>query len=207
MISSCCLQSPKKEDSNKDDDIDEDGFEALFKQLEEDLKRDEEFLDDGEDEISEEELAMLERELEEALAEDENMSALLSVMTNDAAEGKSWQLRRLAQALKVGRRKTSMNLEQKMLSENGDCSEQEICWSARKRLKKVQVETLENVYRRTKRPTNTMISSIAHVTNLPRRRILKWFEDKRADEGVPADPASAQQRPYRRSSSESVFTQ
>lgn len=50
-----------------------------------------------------------------------------------------------------------------------------------------------------------MVSSIVHVTNLPRRRVVKWFEDKRADEGVPADPA--QQRPYRRSSSESVFAQ
>ncbi|XP_042497345.1 uncharacterized protein LOC122076119 isoform X2 [Macadamia integrifolia] len=32
---------------------------------------------------------------------------------------------------------------------------------------------------------NTMISSIVHVTNLPRKRVLKWFEDKRTEEGVP----------------------
>lgn len=33
-------------------------------------------------------------------------------------------------------------------------------WSAQKRLKKVQLETLEQVYRRTKRPTVSKISSI-----------------------------------------------
>lgn len=49
---------------------------------------------------------------------------------------------------------------------------------------------------------NAMISSIVHVTNLPRRRVVKWFEEKRADEGVPDE-----HRPYRRKSSESVFTQ
>lgn len=58
-------------------------------------------------------------------------------------------------------------------------------WSAQKRLKKVQLETLEQVYRRSKRPTNAMISSIVHVTNLPRKRVLKWFEDRRSEEGVP----------------------
>lgn len=31
---------------------------------------------------------------------------------------------------------------------------------------------------------NTMIGSIVHVTNLPRKRVVKWFEDKRAEEGV-----------------------
>ncbi|KAK6927516.1 hypothetical protein RJ641_006107 [Dillenia turbinata] len=50
-------------------------------------------------------------------------------------------------------------------------------WSAQKRLKKVHVQTLEKVYRWTKRPTNAMISSIAQVNNLPRKRIVKWFED------------------------------
>lgn len=36
-------------------------------------------------------------------------------------------------------------------------------WSAQKRLKKVQVETLESVYRRTKRPTvSKRILSVAH---------------------------------------------
>ncbi|XP_016516179.1 uncharacterized protein LOC107832810 isoform X1 [Nicotiana tabacum] len=58
-------------------------------------------------------------------------------------------------------------------------------WSAQKRIKKVQLETLEQVYRRSKRPTNAMINSIVHVTNLPRKRVLKWFEDRRSEEGVP----------------------
>ncbi|KAL3844298.1 hypothetical protein ACJIZ3_001701 [Penstemon smallii] len=77
-------------------------------------------------------------------------------------------------------------------------------WSARKRLKKVQVETLEQVYRKTKRPTNAMISSIVHVTNLPRKKVVKWFEDKRSEEGVPDNRA-----PYQRSDAaapESVVT-
>ncbi|CAK7353620.1 unnamed protein product [Dovyalis caffra] len=67
-------------------------------------------------------------------------------------------------------------------------------WLARKRLKKIHVDTLERVYRRTKRPTNTMISSIVHVTNLPRKRVVKWFEDKRAEHGVPE-----QRNPFQRS--------
>ncbi|OIT35568.1 PREDICTED: protein OVEREXPRESSOR OF CATIONIC PEROXIDASE 3 [Nicotiana attenuata] len=68
-------------------------------------------------------------------------------------------------------------------------------WSAQKRIKKVQLETLEQVYRRSKRPTNAMISSIVHVTNLPRKRVLKWFEDRRSEEGVPDH-----RRPYQPSS-------
>ncbi|XP_057540072.1 protein OVEREXPRESSOR OF CATIONIC PEROXIDASE 3 [Amaranthus tricolor] len=286
-------KSHKKANLNKEDDLDEDAFEALFKQLEEDLKQDESLLDDLEDEISEEELAMLERELEEALAEDDTLSELLNLTTNiaeareegkegmgdeaaeeDAADEeqedeeeeepvklKGWQLKRLAYALKVGRRKTNIKslaaelcLDRSVVLEllrdpppnllmlsatlpdkpeppvaipdsretSSFPSEVEVIadtsqpepkvetpihvlqnsWSAQKRLKKAQVETLENVYRRTKRPTNAMISSIVHVTNLPRRRVVKWFEDKRADEGVPEE-----HRPYRRKSSESVFTQ
>nr|WDE17986.1 overexpressor of cationic peroxidase 1 [Litchi chinensis] len=74
-------------------------------------------------------------------------------------------------------------------------------WLAQKRLKKVQVKTLEMVYRRSKRPTNAMVSSIVQVTNLPRRRIVQWFEDKRAQEGVPERRA-----PYQRSDPETVFT-
>ncbi|XP_022749509.1 protein OVEREXPRESSOR OF CATIONIC PEROXIDASE 3 [Durio zibethinus] len=72
-------------------------------------------------------------------------------------------------------------------------------WSARKRLKKVQVETLEKVYRRSKRPTNAMISSIVQVTNLPRKRVVKWFEDKRNEDGIPEH-----HQPYQRSVSETV---
>ena len=142
MICSFSLQSHKKANLNKEDDLDEDAFEALFKQLEEDLKQDESLLDDLEDEISEEELAMLERELEEALAEDDTLSELLNLTTNiaeareegkegmgdeaaeeDAADEeqedeeeeepvklKGWQLKRLAYALKVGRRKTNVSV-------------------------------------------------------------------------------------------------
>jgi hypothetical protein len=58
-------------------------------------------------------------------------------------------------------------------------------WSAQKRVKKAHIETLEKVYRRSKRPTNAVVSSIVQVTNLPRKRVLKWFEDKRAEDGVP----------------------
>ncbi|KAL5786088.1 hypothetical protein ACOSQ2_008480 [Xanthoceras sorbifolium] len=74
-------------------------------------------------------------------------------------------------------------------------------WLAQKRLKKVQVKTLEMVYRRSKRPNNAMISSIVQVTNLPRRRIVQWFEEKRAEEGVPEHRS-----PYQRSDPETVFT-
>ncbi|CAN1287689.1 Protein OVEREXPRESSOR OF CATIONIC PEROXIDASE 3 [Linum perenne] len=63
-------------------------------------------------------------------------------------------------------------------------------WNAQKRLKKVHAQTLERVYRRTKRPT----VSIVHVTNLPRKKVVQWFEDKRTEEGVPE-----KRLPYRRS--------
>lgn len=72
-------------------------------------------------------------------------------------------------------------------------------WSAQKRLKKVQLETLERVYFRSKRPTNTMISSIVQVTNLPRKTIVKWFEDRREKDGVPDHRAA-----YKRSLSETI---
>ncbi|XP_050219163.1 protein OVEREXPRESSOR OF CATIONIC PEROXIDASE 3 isoform X2 [Mercurialis annua] len=58
-------------------------------------------------------------------------------------------------------------------------------WSAHKRIKKVHLETLERVYRRSKRPTNAMVSSIVQVTNLPRKKVVKWFEDKRNEDEVP----------------------
>ncbi|PPS03905.1 hypothetical protein GOBAR_AA16754 [Gossypium barbadense] len=74
-------------------------------------------------------------------------------------------------------------------------------WSAQKRLKKVQIDTLEKVYRRSKRPTNTMISSIVQVTNLPRKRVVKWFEDKRNEDGVPEH-----RQPYRRFPAHNVST-
>lgn len=37
-------------------------------------------------------------------------------------------------------------------------------WTAQKRLKKVQVETLERVYRRTKRPTVSIVSSASYAS-------------------------------------------
>ncbi|PPD66750.1 hypothetical protein GOBAR_DD36367 [Gossypium barbadense] len=142
---------------------------------------------------------------------------------------KNWQLRRLAAALKVGRRKTSIKtlaaelcldravvlellrepppellmisatLPDEPVKEPIHVMQQR--WSAQKRLKKVQIDTLEKVYRRSKRPTNTMISSIVQVTNLPRKRVVKWFEDKRNEDGVPEH-----RQPYRRYGSETVFS-
>ncbi|KAK4422175.1 protein OVEREXPRESSOR OF CATIONIC PEROXIDASE 3 [Sesamum alatum] len=273
-----------RENVDKDEEIDEDAFEALFRQLEEDLKNDELYGNGGgDDDISEEELAKLEQELAEALEDDELFGALVTAANEDEEENdavadeedesevdddneeeemlinlKNWQLRRLAYALKNGRRKTSIKnlaaelcldravvlkllrdpppslvmmsatLPDKPVSTILDPVEKPVKtvpletkthstkpevevkdpvhvmqsnWSARKRLKKVQVETLEQVYKRTKRPTNAMISSIVHVTNLPRRRVLKWFEDKRSEEGVPELRV-----PYQRSGPESVFT-
>ncbi|KAF7830276.1 protein OVEREXPRESSOR OF CATIONIC PEROXIDASE 3 [Senna tora] len=251
----------------KGGDEEEDAFELLFKQLEEDLKNDDMSLDDNDDEISEEDLAMLERELEEALGQDDpemlnsilNDTEIDSDVNNkeeeeeeeddDDKDGRSanlrnWQLRKLAKALKAGRRRTSIkslaaelcldravvlellrnpppNLLMMSLSlpdepkarviepetQPTETVHEEIRsdhvepeskakvpvhvmqhrWSAQKRLKRVHVDTLERIYKRTKRPTNAMISSIVHVTNLPRRRVVKWFEDKRAEDDVPED--------------------
>lgn len=116
----------------EDDDLDEDAFEALFRQLEEDLKNDDSSALDGDEEISEEDLALLERELEEALGDEELLKAFSSSVDeseietekgvdNDDEEDdyddeeekkvvlKNWQIRRLAYALKNGRRKTSVS--------------------------------------------------------------------------------------------------
>lgn len=144
-----CFQeqiSPSK-DAQKDED--EDAFEALFRQLEEDLKNDDLSLEDGggDDDINDEDLAKLERELEEALKDDELLGALDLVedgKTKDESEEeeeeeeesddnytsnhhlrdlgddddddeevpvklKNWQLKRLAYALKNGRRKTNVS--------------------------------------------------------------------------------------------------
>ncbi|GMQ03160.1 hypothetical protein CsSME_00049066 [Camellia sinensis var. sinensis] len=259
-------------DAAEEDDLDADAIELLFSQLEEDLKNDDKSLDDDDGEILEEDLVMLERELAEALGDDELLGAFDSLEDdevnkaedNDGEEEeeepvklKNWQIRRLAYALKNGRRKTSIkNLaadvcldravvlqllrdpppslllmsaalpdkpisvisepESKPLEEvssetAADVAQPEAMvnlpvhvmqksWSARKRLKKVQVETLERVFDRTKRPTNAMISSIVHVTNLPRKKVVKWFEDKRAEHGVPDH-----RLPYQRSAPETVF--
>ncbi|OMP14194.1 hypothetical protein COLO4_00196 [Corchorus olitorius] len=277
-------EKKEKRRLGEEEDFDEDPFEALFSQLEEDLKNDNSDMEDDDDEINEEDIDRLANELAEALG-DFDLEAFASTPDDgeeeevDDDEGeeegeeeeeeeeerpvklKNWQLRRLATALKVGRRKTSIKtlaaelcldravvlellrepppqllmmsatlphepvkvepvLETKPIEiaalETVDTVKNEPKepkvkepvhvmqhrWSAQKRLKKVQVETLEKVYRRSKRPTNAMISSIVQVTNLPRKRVLKWFEDKRSEDGIPEQ----QQQPYRRSVSETVFS-
>ncbi|KAJ8538381.1 hypothetical protein K7X08_014921 [Anisodus acutangulus] len=260
MISSQNQSSPKK-DTEEVDDIDEDAFEALFQLLEEDLKNDDLSLNDDDD-ITEEDLAKLERELEEALKDDGLLGDIDSIdnekigsckaedeeVEEDDNEDedmleklKTWQLKKLAYALRKGKRKLNIkNLAAELCldravvlellrnpppnlvllsaalpdepvprmiepeiqpqevvpTEMNDAAKLEAnveapvhvmqsSWSAQKRIKKVQLETLEQVYRRSKRPTNVMISSIVHVINLPRKRVLKWFEDKRSEEGIP----------------------
>ncbi|KAI3984545.1 hypothetical protein MKX01_040422 [Papaver californicum] len=289
---------PKKSEVEVVDDIDEDAIEALFNQLEEDLKSDGSF-EDGDDDLTEEDLARLEKELKEAFGEDADLFEMLQLSeediqnSDDAEDGeedkeeeevddddddddkeespvqlKNWQLRRLATALKIGRRKTSIKtlaaelcldravvlellrepppnllmlsaalpdivvpkpieIEAKPIEVSTettvDVSEPSVegsdgviepdpkvkvpvhamqsRWSAQKRLKKVQIETLERVYLRSKRPTNAMVSSIVHVTNLPKKRVVKWFEDKRAEDGIAED-----RLPYQRSTAETLST-
>lgn len=48
---------------------------------------------------------------------------------------------------------------------------------------------------------NAMVVSIVNVTNLPRKKVVKWFEDKRSEDGVPDN-----RLPYERSASRTVFT-
>lgn len=116
----------QNEDASAEDDMDdedEDGaLEALFKQLEEDLENDDLSVDDDDD-ISEEDMARFEQELAEAIGDvggaDESAGDLFSgfeesgsdekVDGSEQPELKSWQLRRLARALKIGRRKTSVS--------------------------------------------------------------------------------------------------
>lgn len=239
------------------------------------MNNDKSSIDD--EEISEEDLDRLAAELAEVLGGGDDVDGidLFGSVTSDVADDddeeddddddddseeederpvklKNWQLRRLAYALKAGRRKTSIkNLAAElcldrayvlellrdpppkllMLSatlpdekppvaapENSsppdpmessaaeDAVEVEPVekvkeeavhvmqqrWSAQKRVKKAHIETLEKVYRRSKRPTNAVVSSIVQVTNLPRRRVLKWFEDRRAEDGVPEKRAPYQ---------------
>lgn len=264
--SAVASKKTRKKKKIVDEEIDEDAFEALFTQLEEDLKNDELFGDgDGGDDMSDEELAKLEKELAEALEDDELFGTLESSSREEDGdfaddEGgyeveddnedeeqdtpvklKNWQLRRLAYALKDGRRKTRIKnlaadlfldravvlkllrdpppnlvmlsatlpdkpvstilepvekVETVLLETKTQTVKPEVKvnipvhvkqrdWYAKKRLKKVQVRTLEQIYARTKRPTNAMISSIVHVLNLPWKIVVKWFEDRRAEDGVP----------------------
>ncbi|XP_023636034.1 protein OVEREXPRESSOR OF CATIONIC PEROXIDASE 3 [Capsella rubella] len=275
FASSPSSSSPKRnkkktfEGDNGGGEEEDDPFEALFNLLEEDLKNDKSSIDD--EEISEEDLDALADELARALGGDDDGIDLFGSATGDVVDDeddeedeedddddydseeederptklKNWQLRRLAYALKAGRRKTSIkNLAAEvcldrayvlellrdpppkllMLSatlpdekppvaapENSSpdpilaesSSAEDVVvepekkvkdeavhvmqhrWSAQKRVKKAHIETLEKVYRRSKRPTNAVVSSIVQVTNLPRKKVLKWFEDKRAEDGVP----------------------
>lgn len=48
---------------------------------------------------------------------------------------------------------------------------------------------------------NAMISNIVHVTNLPRKRVVKWFEDKRTEDEVPD-----RRVPYQRLTPETAST-
>ncbi|CAE6095923.1 unnamed protein product [Arabidopsis arenosa] len=272
FVSSSSSSTPKKNKKKSFDgagngggEEEDDPFEALFNLLEEDLKNDNSSIDD--EEISEEDLDALAEELARALGGGDDVDGIdlfgsstgnvdVDVDEDDDDDDdseederptklKNWQLRRLAYALKSGRRKTSIkNLAAEvcldrayvlellrdpppkllMLSatlpdekppvpapENSSTdpnpvessSAEDVVvepkekvkdeavhvmqqrWSAQKRVKKAHIETLEKVYRRSKRPTNAVVSSIVQVTNLPRKRVLKWFEDKRAEEGVP----------------------
>jgi hypothetical protein len=105
-----------------DDEDEDNAMEALFKQLEEDLENDDLSVDDDDDEISEEDMAMFEQELAEVIGDvggaDESTGDLFlgfgesgdddKVDGSQQPELKSWQLRRLACALKIGRRKISV---------------------------------------------------------------------------------------------------
>jgi hypothetical protein len=102
---------------------DDDALEALFKQLEEDLKNDDLSVEDDDDGISEEDMARFEQELAEAIGDiaDADESGEGSSLGSEAygndektdeikrPELKNWQLKRLARALKIGRRKTSVS--------------------------------------------------------------------------------------------------
>ena len=101
----------------EEDELDEDAFEALFSQLEEDLKNDGMLDDKFDDEITEEDLAKLEKEFADALGiggeDDEVLPTNADNMDEEEEETrlklKNWQVRRLAHALKIGRRKTSVS--------------------------------------------------------------------------------------------------
>lgn len=108
------------QNDEQEEDLDEDAFEALFSQLEEDLKNDSLSDVGADDEITEEDMARLEQELEEALGDGDYDD--LSSVPADSLDGddksdeeerrpqlKNWQMRRLARALKIGRRKTSVS--------------------------------------------------------------------------------------------------
>ncbi|KAG6423419.1 hypothetical protein SASPL_113815 [Salvia splendens] len=235
-----------KKEVGEDDDLDEDAFEALFRQLEEDLKNDGLDGEEDDEDVSEEDLAKLEKELAEALEDDDLLVALGSAalggviknLATDLCMDRAVVLKLLRDpppdlvilsatlpdkptkrtkdpvekqeepvALETTAKtikdpvEMTMDAEKPKVEAKTPVHVMQSNWTARKRLKKVHIETLEEVYRRSKRPTNAMISSIVHVTNLPRKRIVKWFEDKREEDGVPE-----QRVPYEPRASESTIT-
>ncbi|CAM8879214.1 unnamed protein product [Rhodiola kirilowii] len=251
--------SRKKKNVSKEvdkEEVDGDAFEALFAQLEEDLKNDPS-IEDEDGELTEEELAKLESELEEAMMEDDDLFKMLSAAAgvteneneNDddgedqdevEEEGeedkeddgnedksvklKSWQLRRLARALKVGRRKTSIKslsaelcLDRalvldmlrdpppKLLMMSAMLSDEPVRPAYLEPVVTprdiVEIVPEEKVVEPVADKKNTMINSIVHVTNLPRKKVVKWFEDKREEDGVPTE-----RLPYARSTPETVFS-
>lgn len=141
-----------EEEDEDEEEEDDDAFEALFAQLEEDLKKDDPSLFDGDDEITEEDLAKLDAELaaiDEEIAEvfdmagyeiedrDDDDEEILVEVDEDEDEDeeeqplqlRNWQLRRLALALKTGRRKTNVCYELSYVIALKSCSLQlELTW-------------------------------------------------------------------------------
>eukprot|EP00252_Welwitschia_mirabilis_P007433 TRINITY_DN1878_c0_g1_i1.p1 TRINITY_DN1878_c0_g1~~TRINITY_DN1878_c0_g1_i1.p1 ORF type:complete len:290 (-),score=75.11 TRINITY_DN1878_c0_g1_i1:308-1177(-) len=54
--------------------------------------------------------------------------------------------------------------------------------NTRKRIKKANLATLEKVYERTHYPNDSMVDSIVHLTNMPRKSVVKWFIERRLQE-------------------------
>lgn len=124
------LLSPQKSLPRKDigdNNEEDDPFEALFSLLEEDLKNDDSMIDDDDEEIDEEDMDKLATELAEALGDvdmgmldtatdgtesDHNEAHKEEVGEEEEREVrlKNWQLRKLAYALKTGRRKVSVSV-------------------------------------------------------------------------------------------------
>lgn len=118
MMKVCYSQTRLPNNEEDGDNIAEDALEALFAQLEEDLKNDNLLSDDADDDITEEDMAMLEQELEEVFGdvEEDEISPGSESLDSEEDDGqeiqpklKNWQIRRLARALKIGRRKTSVS--------------------------------------------------------------------------------------------------
>ncbi|KAF3333540.1 Protein OVEREXPRESSOR OF CATIONIC PEROXIDASE 3 [Carex littledalei] len=235
----------------------EDALEAFFSQLEKDFNNHNPSEDDVE--IKDEDVVRFQKEISQALGEsgvelDEDGLNILGLGEEEDViqlpQLRTWQMRKLAHVLKIGKRKASIkklsedvgldratvleylrNPPPSLLlmsdslpdepspqaptelesSEMGSSistdaaevkskeTEPEVKQQPRqkrhpvqqpyqKRLKRVQVETLQRVYSRTKRPTDEVISSIVHVTNLPRKVVVNWFEEKRNGDGIPHKP-------------------